>query len=36
MKIYNVPFMKRSRALANIIGNKLGNFLDFDESDISS
>ncbi|KAL2924172.1 hypothetical protein RDABS01_028795 [Bienertia sinuspersici] len=35
VKIYNVPFMKRSRALANIIGNKIGQFLDYDESDIS-
>ncbi|KAL2943510.1 hypothetical protein RDABS01_031858 [Bienertia sinuspersici] len=35
IKIYNVPFLKRSKTLAYMVGNKLGQFLDFDESDIS-
>ncbi|KAL2921042.1 Arginine biosynthesis bifunctional protein ArgJ mitochondrial [Bienertia sinuspersici] len=35
IKIYNVPFVKRSRALASLVGNKLGQFFDYDESDIS-
>ncbi|KAL2901046.1 Gag-Pro-Pol polyprotein [Bienertia sinuspersici] len=29
------PFAKRSRLLAKVIGDKLGQFLDFDELDIS-
>lgn len=35
IKVYNVPFVKRSKALAQAIGNKVGQFLDFDDSDIS-
>ncbi|KAL2925745.1 Copper homeostasis protein cutC-like protein, partial [Bienertia sinuspersici] len=35
IRIYNVPFVKRSRALASLVGNKLGQFLDYDESNIS-
>ncbi|KAL2944391.1 Synaptojanin-2 [Bienertia sinuspersici] len=34
VKVYNVPFVKRTRTLAIAIGNKQGKYLDFDEADI--
>ncbi|KAL2905283.1 hypothetical protein RDABS01_003993 [Bienertia sinuspersici] len=36
VKVYNVPFVKRTRYLATTIGSKLGKLLDFDETDIST
>ncbi|KAL2907049.1 Gag polyprotein [Bienertia sinuspersici] len=35
VRVYNVPFAKRSKSLASTIGNKMGNFLEYDDSDIS-
>ncbi|KAL2931465.1 DhaKLM operon coactivator DhaQ [Bienertia sinuspersici] len=35
VKLYNVPFHKRTKGLAATIGNKIGMFLDYDDSDKS-
>ncbi|KAL2927420.1 hypothetical protein RDABS01_034070, partial [Bienertia sinuspersici] len=35
VKIYSIPFLKRIRSIASIIGNKIGHFLEYDDSDTS-
>ncbi|KAL2897066.1 DNA-directed RNA polymerase II subunit RPB2 [Bienertia sinuspersici] len=35
IKVYNVLFVRGTKSLVEIVGNKLGKFLEFDESDLS-
>ncbi|KAL2900215.1 hypothetical protein RDABS01_025297 [Bienertia sinuspersici] len=35
VRVYNVPFAKRSKNLASTIGNKMGSFLEYNDSNIS-